>query len=760
MKLSAKNTGDKSRRARKGGAKLWRRMAGLLLCLLILSSTMAGAFASEPPTEETPPDVTQPDVTQYTPDTPPEIPPETPDTPPTTPDTPPATPDTPPTTPENPPAAANAEPGTDEEKPEPVTPETLPENDIVMHTVTFFFNGGTDAAGNDRAVLQIPDNMSFTENNQPLPSPTKESSTLQGWCVLSELNEQTDVPFMAETPVNTDLNVLALWAENVISNDGEDNGTANDGKDNKNADNELADENGADNDLADENPVDDEPADEPAILSSICFIKAGTEGNETPETAFTYTPNETDVDVETAVKSAATALIDKGYAVANKTDDGYVQADDYDSYHYIDADSGELKPIRDLPADADTVSLLALPIQYTITYAAAGDFSDDVNTTLQAALTDITAPQNTLPKDALLTGKNPTVYTVENGFTLLPPASITVNNRVYDFTGWTDGTPDATPQRIYIANSGRTGELNLTAHWQLLDEVGSLTITNTVTGENADINKEFHFTIALTESGVSGNFGELSFEKGVAHVTLKGGESATAVGLPAGKIYAVTEEEADKDNYSTAIKVNGAEARTATGRITPNATESVEFINHMRDPAKVTITAQKTLSGRDPGRYVFLFELRDADGNLLQRVQNTGAQINFAELSFAEPGTYSYTITEYNDGRSGIRYDSHVYTVNINVVQATDANRLTATLEYRRDGQYYSNDGSRAPAFSNTLVRTYSGTGSGSGFVRTGDEANIALWVAAMVLAAATLVVIVVVACRKKKNGDNSKKIN
>lgn len=759
MKLSAKNTGDKSRRARKGGAKLWRRMAGLLLCLLILSSTMAGAFASEPPAEETPPDVTQPDVTQYTPDTPPEIPPETPDTPPTTPDTPPATPDTPPTTPENPPAAANAEPGTDEEKPEPVTPETLPENDIVMHTVTFFFNGGTDAAGNDRAVLQIPDNMSFTENNQPLPSPTKESSTLQGWCVLSELNEQTDVPFMAETPVNTDLNVLALWAENVISNDGEDNGTANDGKDNKNADNELADENGADNDLADENPVDDEPADEPAILSSICFIKAGTEGNETPETAFTYTPNETDVDVETAVKSAATALIDKGYAVANKTDDGYVQADDYDSYHYIDADSGELKPIRDLPADADTVSLLALPIQYTITYAAAGDFSDDVNTTLQAALTDITAPQNTLPRDALITGKNPTVYTVENGFTLLPPASITVNNRVYDFTGWTDGTPDATPRRGYLVTRGTTGNLNLTAHWQLLDEGGSLTITNTVTGENADMSKEFHFTIRLTESGVSGNFGTLNFTNGTATVTLKGGESATAVGLPAGKIYAVTEEEADKDNYSTAIKVNGAEARTATGRITANATESVEFINHMRDPAKVTITAQKTLSGRDPGRYVFLFELRDADGNLLQRVQNTGAQINFAELSFAEPGTYSYTITEYNDGRSGIRYDSHVYTVNINVVQATDANRLTATLEYRRDGQYYSNDGSRAPAFSNTLVRSYSGTGSGSGFVRTGDEANIALWVAAMVLAAATLVVIVVVACRKKKEkDDNSKK--
>lgn len=755
MKLSAKNTGDKSRRARKGGAKLWRRMAGLLLCLLILSSTMAGAFASEPPTEETPPDVTQPDVTQNTPDvtqntldTPPEIPPTTPDTPPTT-------PDTPPTTPENPPAAANAEPGTDEEKPEPVTPETLPENDIVIHTVTFFFNGGMDAAGNDRAELLIPDNMSFAENNQPLPSPTKESSNLKGWCVLSELNEQTEVLFTAETPVTADLNVLALWAENAISNDGEDNGTANDGKDNKNADNELADENGADNDLTDENLA----ADAPTILTSISFIKAGTEGNETPETAFTYTPTETDVDVETAVKSAATALIDKGYAVANKTDDGYVQADDYDSYRYIDADSGELKPIQDLPADAETVSFLALPIKYTITYAAAGDFSDDVNTTLQAALTDITAPQNTLPKDALLTGKNPTVYTVENGFTLLPPASITVNNRVYDFTGWTDGTPDATPQRIYIANSGRTGELNLTAHWQLLDEVGSLTITNTVTGENADMSKEFHFTIRLTESGVSGNFGTLNFTNGTATVTLKGGESATAVGLPAGKIYAVTEEEADKDNYSTAIKVNGAEARTATGRITANATESVEFINHMRDPAKVTITAQKTLSGRDPGRYVFLFELRDADGKLLQRVQNTGAQINFAELSFAEPGTYSYTITEYNDGRSGIRYDGHVYTVNINVVQATDANRLTATLEYRRDGQYYSNDGSRAPAFSNTLVRSYSGTGSGSGFVRTGDEANIALWVAAMVLAAATLVVIVVVACRKKKEkDDNSKK--
>jgi len=71
---------------------------------------------------------------------------------------------------------------------------------------------------------------------------------------------------------------------------------------------------------------------------------------------------------------------------------------------------------------------------------------------------------------------------------------------------------------------------------------GDLTVSKTVTGEWADLEKEFTFTVTLSEA-VSGTFGDMTFVDGVATFTLKNGESATALNLPADVTYTVTEAE-------------------------------------------------------------------------------------------------------------------------------------------------------------------------------------------------------------------------
>ncbi|WP_447512240.1 DUF7601 domain-containing protein, partial [Clostridioides difficile] len=64
-----------------------------------------------------------------------------------------------------------------------------------------------------------------------------------------------------------------------------------------------------------------------------------------------------------------------------------------------------------------------------------------------------------------------------------------------------------------------------------------------VTGNAGDKNKDFNFTVTLSDKTISGVYGDLKFTDGVATFTLKNGESKTATNLPAGIDYEVTETE-------------------------------------------------------------------------------------------------------------------------------------------------------------------------------------------------------------------------
>ena len=102
---------------------------------------------------------------------------------------------------------------------------------------------------------------------------------------------------------------------------------------------------------------------------------------------------------------------------------------------------------------------------------------------------------------------------------------------------------------------------------------GNLTVSKVVEGTAGDQTKDFTFTVTLNDTSLSGTFGDMIFTNGVATFTLKHGESRTAVGIPSGTTYTVTEAEANQDGYVT--KADGAE-----GTIVSETTITALFNNH------------------------------------------------------------------------------------------------------------------------------------------------------------------------------------
>lgn len=105
------------------------------------------------------------------------------------------------------------------------------------------------------------------------------------------------------------------------------------------------------------------------------------------------------------------------------------------------------------------------------------------------------------------------------------------------------------------------------------DNHGHLTVTKTVTGNAGDTNKEWRFHVELSDKSINGWYGSMFFTNGVTEFTLKHGQSATALNLPEGITYTVTEQEANLDGYTTS-------STGETGTIPDGGTAEAEFVNH------------------------------------------------------------------------------------------------------------------------------------------------------------------------------------
>lgn len=206
----------------------------------------------------------------------------------------------------------------------------------------------------------------------------------------------------------------------------------------------------------------------------------------------------------------------------------------------------------------------------TILRPAAGD-----------ALSEVTAEANTPVDSARAQGKNPTQYTVKDGFTLKKPARVYDDGKWYQFSHWSlgDGTTTAAQDgKTYdtlIVDQGTVGNLTFVANWVGLTGIGDLKVSKTVSGNRGDTNRAFTFTVTLSDTSINGTYGGMTFTDGVATFSLKHGESVTGQDIPAGTGYTV--EESDNAGYT--VTSSGT-----TGTIENGVTAAANFHNYKSGP--------------------------------------------------------------------------------------------------------------------------------------------------------------------------------
>ncbi len=210
---------------------------------------------------------------------------------------------------------------------------------------------------------------------------------------------------------------------------------------------------------------------------------------------------------------------------------------------------------------------------------------------------------------------------------------------------------------------------------------GSLTVSKSVVGET-NSTTAFTFTITLGDTSINGTYGDMTFTNGVATVTLKAGESATAMHLPVGTTYTVAETP-NADYASTATGTSGA--------ITKDATAAAAFTN----TRLYKLTLSKTVTGQaaDASQsFTLKVTLKDASGNPLSGDYDyTGGSVSgsratapaVGKIAFGADGTGSVTLTAGQQVTIAGIPSGTTYTVEETASTATDAPLYDATYNGR-----------------------------------------------------------------------------
>lgn len=191
-------------------------------------------------------------------------------------------------------------------------------------------------------------------------------------------------------------------------------------------------------------------------------------------------------------------------------------------------------------------------------------------------------------------------------------------------------------------------------------------VHKTLTGRTLDANE---FTFELIEDGrvvatgtndASGNVALSAIEytaPGVHNYTIRErGHGTTVNGVTySGVTYRVT----------TIVEDNGDGTLGVTHKLVD--TDEAEFENvYTAKSTKLALTAAKVLEGADLKAGQFTFKL-SGGGVELTATNDANDQVTFSELSFTQAGTYTFTISEVNDGQQGVTYDETERKVTVTV---------------------------------------------------------------------------------------------
>ena len=110
-----------------------------------------------------------------------------------------------------------------------------------------------------------------------------------------------------------------------------------------------------------------------------------------------------------------------------------------------------------------------------------------------------------------------------------------------------------------------------------------------------------------------------------------------------------------------------------------------------REPAKVTPEFEKELAGRvlTDGEFSFkLTEEKSTPDKHEETVTNQNGKATFSELSFSNPGTYKYKITELKGSDANVDYDAMTVTMTVTVTEKNAVGDLEATVKYDSEGGF------------------------------------------------------------------------
>ncbi len=150
--------------------------------------------------------------------------------------------------------------------------------------------------------------------------------------------------------------------------------------------------------------------------------------------------------------------------------------------------------------------------------------------------------------------------------------------------------------------------------------------------------------------------------------------------------YRVRTTVTDAGNGTLAVKHELADAEgNAVGDT------SVTFTNgYEAAPVTLKLGAAKVLKGAELKAGQFSFELKSRDGKVMSTAKNAAdGSVTFDALTFKQAGTYTFTVSEVDDGQAHVTYDKAVHkivvTVSDEAADGTKTGYLSAKVSYEGD---------------------------------------------------------------------------
>lgn len=130
---------------------------------------------------------------------------------------------------------------------------------------------------------------------------------------------------------------------------------------------------------------------------------------------------------------------------------------------------------------------------------------------------------------------------------------------------------------------------------------------------------------------------------------------------------------------------------------------SVTFTNgYEAAPVTLKLGAAKVLKGAELKAGQFGFELKSRDGKVMSTARNAAdGSVTFDALTFKQVGTYTFTVSEVDDGQAHVTYDKAVHkivvTVSDKAADGTKTGYLSAKVSYEGDANV-------PPVFTNSYA--------------------------------------------------------